>query len=258
MASRKRIDPRASQTSMGWKNRVEPTIQEQEQFYDKWWQATSRQWFTHQHLKNRVFAIRTILKRLAVKNARILEIGCGIGSISGELVPFGRVEAVELSPEAIRIARQRHPKVNFFQGDVFAHDFGDSKYEILVTSEVLEHIPLDKRRQFLDILHHLLQPRGWLILITPNGAVSSRIGKEQIIENHFAEDELREFLEARFRIELFSTVQNFLPVVANRSRIFQAIRIIIYEVLRLRSLIEDPYRKKRTGLYFVVVARPKV
>jgi len=232
---------------MGWKNRVEPTIQEQEQFYDKWWQATSRQWFTHQHVKNRVFAIRTILKKLAVTNARILEIGCGIGSISGELVPFGRVEAIELSPEAIRIARHRHPKVNFFQGDVLAHDFGDSKYDILVTSEVLEHIPLDQRRQFVHILHHLLQPRGWLILTTPNGAVSRRIGTEQLIEHHVAEAELRDLLEPRFRIDLFSTVQNFLPVLANRSRLVQALRIIVYDVLRLRRLIEDPSGRSGPG-----------
>ena len=235
----------------------EPTIDEQKSFYDDRWATTIKRPTFHQHLKNRICGIRRMMELINLQNPTILEVGCGLGHISNELSKFGTVQAMDLSPKAITIAQERYPQVRFCQGDVFNYDFGGTLYDILVTSEVIEHFPLENRKEFVKILRKRLKPDGWLILTTPNKKVSDKLTKEQPIENHFFEPDLKHLLSLHFDVKYLVTVQNFLPVLCHKYRLFQLLRAFIYDILSLRSFLENPSRGKSSGLYFVVLAKCK-
>ncbi|MFX0197404.1 MAG: class I SAM-dependent methyltransferase [Candidatus Hodarchaeota archaeon] len=232
-------------------------IDKQISFYDTRWKAVAKRPYLQQHLKNRIYGIRRMLERIQVSEPQILEIGCGLGHISNELSRFGSVEAIDLSLEAVRIARKLYPHVKFSRGDVFEYDFSNSTYDIIVSSEVIEHVSIENRNSFVRILSERLKPNGWLILTTPNREVSDKLTKGQAIENHFSQNEIRDLLAPYFTIKNFVTVQNFFPVLCSRSRFFQIIRIFLYEVLSLRNFLEDPFKCKNNGLYFVILAQRK-
>ncbi len=81
------------------------------------------------------------------KHHKVLEIGCGIGTLTsllGKYLMKGNVHAVDISPESIKIARQRLKKfshVSFSVSDM--SDFSSQmKFDFVVLPDVLEHIPL--------------------------------------------------------------------------------------------------------------------
>jgi 2-polyprenyl-3-methyl-5-hydroxy-6-metoxy-1,4-benzoquinol methylase len=232
-----------------------PSIDEQKSFYDNRWKVSAKRPYVYQHLKNRIYAIRKLLAKTNISQPRILEIGCGLGVISNELSKFGTVEALDLSSEAVSIAQRMYPHVKYLQADVFKYDFGDVTYDVIVTSEVIEHIPLESRDRFIKILWEHLKINGWLVLTTPNKSVSDKLIKDQPVENHFYHNDLRELLSPYFNIENFSTVQNFLPVLCHRSRFFQIMRFFVYDILKLRNILENPMNNNCNGLYFVVLGQ---
>ena len=82
------------------------------------------------------------VKKIGVKrNANILEIGCGIGTVSQllvKLVPEGKFVGCDISPKSIELARQYNssPNAEFIVTDMsdFEHEL---KFDLVVFPEVL-------------------------------------------------------------------------------------------------------------------------
>ncbi|MBL7946084.1 MAG: methyltransferase domain-containing protein [Flavobacteriales bacterium] len=120
---------------------------------------------------------RTILRN--ARNAglrdgsRVLEIGCGIGTVTSLLakaVPNGRILAVDISPKSIEIASQnlrKYGQVEFLVSDM--RDFEVThRYDLVVLPDVIEHIPLvDHARLFATIARHMA-PDGRVLINVPN------------------------------------------------------------------------------------------
>ncbi|MBP5983327.1 MAG: class I SAM-dependent methyltransferase [Fluviicola sp.] len=89
------------------------------------------------------------VKKVGVKNdANILEIGCGIGTVSKlliKMIPNGQFVGCDISPKSIAYAKQFNPNNNaaFIVTDMsdFTHDL---KFDLVVFPDVLEHIPVDQ------------------------------------------------------------------------------------------------------------------
>jgi len=100
---------------------------------------------------------------------RIIDVGCGRGWLSNLLTEYGSVEGVEPIATVVNHARRLFPNVKFYQGDVetiiMSPDF--CAYEIVVCSEVIEHVPDSGKKKFAKTLVDLLKPGGYLILTTP-------------------------------------------------------------------------------------------
>ncbi|WP_425990638.1 glycosyltransferase [Afipia sp. DC4300-2b1] len=95
------------------------------------------------------------LRFLIPKNARVLEIGCGIGDTLAALKPAHGV-GIDFSPALVGIARERHPDLTFVVGDAedpatIASVKGPFDY-ILVLDTIGS---LDDCQKFLEQLHPL-------------------------------------------------------------------------------------------------------
>ncbi len=74
----------------------------------------------------------------------LLDAGCGEGFVAGDLArrrPEIAVTGVDLSPEAIAYAQERFGKLARFRtGSVYKLPFSDRSFDLVLCSEVLEHL----------------------------------------------------------------------------------------------------------------------
>ncbi len=83
--------------------------------------------------------LNDIYKFLVNPNQRILEIGCGTGSLIAHLKPSHGV-GVDFSPEMIARAKQRHPEIEYHQLD--AHDLSslEGTFDIIIFSDTVNDL----------------------------------------------------------------------------------------------------------------------
>lgn len=104
------------------------------------------------------------------RDARILEIGCGDGTLLAYLRDngFTEVRGVDVSDEQVALARRRSLDVR--AGDAMSalaehdHELGG-----VIAVDVLEHFTKSEVDQLLARVAHALAPGGFLLVRTPNG-----------------------------------------------------------------------------------------
>lgn len=78
----------------------------------------------------------------------LLDVGCGPGTITvdlARLVAPGAVTAVEITPEALQVARaeaarRQQPNITFAVGDVQSLDLADAVFDVVHAHQVLQHV----------------------------------------------------------------------------------------------------------------------
>jgi ubiquinone/menaquinone biosynthesis C-methylase UbiE len=79
---------------------------------------------------------------------RILDVGCGPGTISADLarrVLPGEVTAVDLAPDVVELAStlhpfEEHPNLRFAVEDVYGLSFADDSFDVVYAHQVLQHL----------------------------------------------------------------------------------------------------------------------
>ncbi|MDP9131762.1 MAG: glycosyltransferase, partial [Nitrospirota bacterium] len=104
---------------------------------------------------------------------RILDVGCGRGWLTNLATAYGTCEGIEPVGGVVEHARRMFPHIRFETGtpeSVLARtDF--APFDIVLCSEVIEHVPHLQKPSFIHQLAQLLTPDGYLILTTPRGDV---------------------------------------------------------------------------------------
>ena len=141
------------------------------QIWDKW-NSTYRQGRLDEPSKVRLRAIGMVMDELKIRDAKILEAGCGTGWLSNRLSEFGKVTGVDLGSQIIETAQRNYPQVDFRSGDVHTLDLPANYFDVIVTSEVLSHVP--DQPAFICRLAELLKPGGFLLITSQNKFVFER------------------------------------------------------------------------------------
>ena len=96
--------------------------------------------------------------------AKVLEVGCGTGRFTTELVKVASsVTAVDVSPEMLTMVREKAggaPNLRLVEGDLYQLErtIGAEKYDVVVSMRVLPHL-IDKHGA-LSTLNRVLRPGG--------------------------------------------------------------------------------------------------
>ncbi len=146
----------------------------------------------------------------------ILEIGCGVGNFTNQLLAFGKVSAIDINKDYLKRTKKligSGGKVGF--GDIEKGSYffkKNKKFDTIVFLNVLEHIQDDEAA--LNNLFNLLKKGGKLILIVPSqkflyGEIDRSIG-------HFRRYEKTELIK-KLRSIGFETIKskklNFLGAI---------------------------------------------
>lgn len=129
-------------------------------FYDQFAEKQQKTGINSRHL-----SILDKVKAAGLRaNHRILEVGCGIGTVSHLLatqVPNGKVLAVDISPESIEKAKglwKEQTNLSFEVSDMSDFEKKGETFDFFVFPDVLEHIPVDQHfRLFQNISKHAHQ-----------------------------------------------------------------------------------------------------
>lgn len=98
----------------------------------------------------------------------VLEIGCGTGYFTKEIVKTGaRVTAIDISPELLNIAIQEivETNVSFALENAYDLTFNDNTFDSIVGSSVLHHLEINKA---ISEMFRVLKPGGWIFFTEPN------------------------------------------------------------------------------------------
>ena len=140
---------------------------------------------------------------------RLLEVGCGIGNMTGYYVDRPLLVCLDLLPESLALVRSKfpaQPNLRTVQGDICAEStiraLAPYAFDTAVLLNVLEHIADDAGA--LASIHRLLEPGGRLVLLVPAerylyGTLDRALGHYRRYERR----ELRTLVEASgYRVDL--------------------------------------------------------
>lgn len=107
-----------------------------------------------------------LLKHLPARFNRALDVGCGTGSFTRLLADrAARVDAIDLSPGMIEVARKRsegRSNVSFEVADLLDAPLEPERYDVIASLATLHHVPLEPA---LTRFAEALRPGGTLLVL---------------------------------------------------------------------------------------------
>lgn len=104
------------------------------------------------------------------KEARILDFGCGFGQLTKALkqAGFSSVEGADINAMAIKSLSECQITVHDLMLDKDFYKKNSERFDVVIMSHVLEHIPKDEIIGLLKSVRTLLNHEGNLIVMVPN------------------------------------------------------------------------------------------
>src|SRR5262245_36976961 len=99
---------------------------ESEQYYDDLYASLGKN-----YSKEAEKAHKFIQKHKQSKRNLLLDVACGTGGHAGLLSKHYEVEGLDLDPKMLSIARRKHPKIRFHQGDMTDFNLG-RQFDVIV------------------------------------------------------------------------------------------------------------------------------
>jgi ubiquinone/menaquinone biosynthesis C-methylase UbiE len=109
-----------------------------------------------------------MLSSVLHENDRVLELGCGTGYFTRELVKLKvHVTAIDISPELIEVAKSetKAENVSFEVENAYEMTYGSDQFNAIVGSSVLHHLEIEKA---VTEIFRVLKPGGMIAFTEPN------------------------------------------------------------------------------------------
>lgn len=178
-----------------------------------------------QHIKEMV----ELIKDTNHRELSILDVGCGRGWLTNLLNNFGVARGIEPVRSVVDHGKKLFPHLNLKSCYTYnlISDEPDAKFDLVVSSEVIEHIPDDSKKNFVSDISRLLNEGGYVIISTPRAEA-----QEVFLKYASANQPIEEWISEAYLENLF-TSNGYITVK--------------------KALIncEVPYSKEKTDLYQV-------
>ena len=145
---------------------MDENLKKQQELYDRGWRKEL------QAGKEERGNLQTNLEFLAQTDLirpkdRILEIGCGIGTVVNELSSKGHdIAGIDISGEAIEYGRKKYSDIRMEVQAAETLPYEDESFEVVLSFDLFEHIAaIDKH---ISEVRRVLGPGGYYLFQTPN------------------------------------------------------------------------------------------
>lgn len=236
-----------------------PSLEDQRRFWNWHWEHWEERKIINEWTLRRGDAILEILHSLSLDQPELLDFGCGKGWFTEKLALIGKATGIDLSEEAIAMAKLRSPHVTFIAGNIYDFPLQSDKYDVVVSQEVLTHV--ENPAAYLDRAATVLKPGGYLILACANKFVMDRLGNAdwnvqppEHISWYPSMKDLKQLLHAKFQILCTTTI---LPVgnggilrFVNSYKLNRALELVIP-----RRVLDSLKERAGFGYQLVVLAQ---
>lgn len=139
------------------------------------------------------------------KGNKVLDLGCRYGELTSYYEKENEVIGVDIDENALKICEHRLGIKTYLQNLNERLQFDDNSFDVVVLSEVLEHLPYPDIT--LGEIKRVLKEKGFLVGSVPNGTrIKNRLSFlfKGIIEldrthlQHFSQKSLKQLLEKNF------------------------------------------------------------
>jgi ubiquinone/menaquinone biosynthesis C-methylase UbiE len=113
---------------------------------------------------NRFYAI--LARRYVKKGGKLLEEGCGLGHLVGQLEPDYETFGMDINHWAIKQAAGVATKTNLICSSAGELPYPNMEFHAIISKHVVEHLPDPEKA--INEIGRILSPGGTLILATPN------------------------------------------------------------------------------------------
>jgi ubiquinone/menaquinone biosynthesis C-methylase UbiE len=142
---------------------------------DQGWRYDLQVWFFDTFLvRGKLNELRTqVIERAQLATGtRLLDAGCGTGTLAVKAARLlrGSVEVAGLDPAPRQIARARSKArrsgvhIDFRQGVIEDIPFPDGSFDVVTSTLMMHHLPIELKRQGLGEIHRVLKPGGRLVV----------------------------------------------------------------------------------------------
>ncbi len=155
------------------------------QLASEWWLKNGKFKTLHDIQPIRIKYIQDVFNREKLDKVKILDIGCGGGLVCEGLSKLGaNVTGIDFVENNIKIAKTHANKNNLkikYRVKNFENEKIDSKFDIIIIFEVLEH--LENWKAFVEKIKANLNSNGVLIISTINKNLISKFLTIDLAEN---------------------------------------------------------------------------
>lgn len=114
----------------------------------------------------------------SIKNKKVLDIGCGFGWLEYQLQnSVLKITGIDSDQMIIKNNQKlRHSnRVIFKKASALKMPFEDNSFEVVISSEVIEHLPKGSENIFFKEIYRVLKNNGVCFISTPNKNIASMI-----------------------------------------------------------------------------------
>jgi 2-polyprenyl-3-methyl-5-hydroxy-6-metoxy-1,4-benzoquinol methylase len=122
-------------------------------------------------VKDYLLDLKNTLDKISIKNSMVLDIGGGYGPILNFLIDSSNSKYLfDISTSGLEIATNYYNIENTFNINILNDDISlfKNKFNLILLTEVIEHIPQENHNNLFKKLNELLLIGGEVIITTPN------------------------------------------------------------------------------------------